>query len=147
MCFSETFDFYSLSNYHLPNCNIDFFFFFFFLSFFFFFKQKRDEIACILRMLFSAPLSLEFSRLMGSVIPYLNTSWTAVTGMSLFVSQMYGCPLFSISENKWKSWQMQTTPRLGRQCCPGAHKGTSLLSHQSASQEDLLSFTYSSCHF
>lgn len=59
-------------------------------------------------MLFSAPLSLEFSRLMGSVIPYLNTSWTAVTGMSLFVSQMYCCPLFSISENKWKSWQTQT---------------------------------------
>lgn len=70
-------------------------------------KAKLNKTACFLRMLLPAPLSLGFSRLMGSVIPYLNTSWTAFKGMLLFVSKL-GCPpLFSISENKWRSWNCQ----------------------------------------
>lgn len=65
-------------------------------------KAKRNQ-TCFLRMLLPAPLSLGFSRLMGSVIPYLNTSWTAFKGMLLFVSKL-GCPPpFSISENKGRS--------------------------------------------
>lgn len=53
---------------------------------------------------------------MGSVIPYLNASWTAFTGMSLFVSKMRSHPLFSISENEWRSWWLQTVPSLGGLC-------------------------------
>lgn len=96
-CFNEASEFYSLTDYDLSSCNLDY-------SFNFMLKTKQNRTACFLRMLLPAPLSLGFSRLMGSVIPYLNTSWTAFKGMSLFVSKL-GCPLVSISENQWRSWR------------------------------------------
>ena len=69
-------------------------------------------------MLLSVPLSLGFSRLMGSVNPYLNTSWTSLTGMLLFVSKMHCHHLSNISKNKWSSWQPQTVPGLAWQAMP-----------------------------
>lgn len=79
---------------------------------------------------------------MGSVISYLNTSWTAFTGMQLFLSKMH-CPLLFASLKLGKD--------LGN--CSGARSqqamptGMSLPSCWRMSQEDLLSLTYPSSYF